>query len=173
MRWILLFFLVLLQACSETEKTGNPLAVEMSASKGKGAVATSLQATYQATPIDSNYRQSQLWYFGDELAFTVYRHDTHEYVGGHASLKTDVDESGYAHSILFEGPRPFKMNNYMGRFSLDAMQGINASSGYFVDGIQVLGPRLAAIENATSPEDAVVKLNLLLAAMRQHGLIDK
>lgn len=46
------------------------------------------------------------------------------------------------------------------------------NSGLLIDGSRVVGPRLSAIDDATSPEDAVAKLNALLAAMREHGLIE-
>ncbi len=44
--------------------------------------------------------------------------------------------------------------------------------GLLVDGLRVIGPRLPGIADAVSPEDAVVKLNALLASMREHGLIE-
>ena len=53
--------------------------------------------------------------------------------------------------------------------SLTARSG---DSHIVIDGEKVLGPRLAAVGDATSPEDAVVKFNLLLARLRQHGLIE-
>ncbi len=51
---------------------------------------------------------------------------------------------------------------------LDAENG----GSLMIKGRQVIGPRLAAIEDAKNPEDMVIKFNLLLAAMRQHGLIE-
>lgn len=44
---------------------------------------------------------------------------------------------------------------------------------YRVAGQRVVGPRLAAITDATSPEDMIIKFNLLLEAMRKHGLIER
>ncbi len=47
------------------------------------------------------------------------------------------------------------------------------NTGLLVNGKRVLGPRLSAIENATSPANMVVKFNQLLEAMRTHGLIER
>ena len=44
---------------------------------------------------------------------------------------------------------------------------------YRVAGKRVVGPRLAAIADATSPEDMVLKFNLLLSRLREHGLIER
>lgn len=41
----------------------------------------------------------------------------------------------------------------------------------YVDGLKIIGSRQPDILNATSPEDAVIKLNQLLLELRNHGLI--
>lgn len=45
------------------------------------------------------------------------------------------------------------------------------NSGLLVDGRRVVGPQGQAVDDATSPEDAVLKLNQLLSELRKHGLI--
>lgn len=49
--------------------------------------------------------------------------------------------------------------------------GIETAGSYKIKGIQVLGPQQPAIADATSPEDMVRKFNLLLEALRVHGII--
>lgn len=45
------------------------------------------------------------------------------------------------------------------------------NSGLLVGGKRVVGPQGQAVEDAASPEDAVLKLNQLLSELRRHGLI--
>ena len=50
---------------------------------------------------------------------------------------------------------------------------IETAGDYKIKGIQVLGPQLPAIEDASGSADTERKLNLLLEACREHGLIDR
>lgn len=45
------------------------------------------------------------------------------------------------------------------------------NSGLLVDGKRIVGPQGGAVEDATNPDDAVLKLNQLLSELRRHGLI--
>lgn len=49
--------------------------------------------------------------------------------------------------------------------------GVAAFGGVIVNGNQVLGPRGAAVANATDAATAITQLNALLARLRTHGLI--
>jgi len=77
-----------------------------------------------------------------------------------------VSQTGYPELVLINGEIKCK---------LDAEGGGWADMGleYRVAGKRVVGPRLAAIADATSPEDMVLKFNLLLSRLREHGLIER
>lgn len=47
----------------------------------------------------------------------------------------------------------------------------NATEGFQVEGVQVVGPQGAAVADATGVGDVVAQLNALLAELRTHGLI--
>ena len=110
------------------------------------------------------------WWFGRKSAAP----DARPFVP--AWLNTDSQEEGFARSL--EGMSAFVKatgtwaNYRSGAWELGTVRGVSL----VLDGLQVVGSRLAAIAGPTSgtnvDAEARGSINQILAALRQHGLIE-
>jgi len=96
--------------------------------------------------------------------------------GGNAGLTTlQLPGGGFDFIHLFDdGSATFATNSIFlnGDGSIVANNGITSLTEFSVNGLQVVGAQQPAISNATNSVDVITQLNLLLAALRTHGLID-
>lgn len=93
-----------------------------------------------------------------EAAFTI------EFAGSIIRLSSDQELNLKASPVSTDGP------TYVGGI-LNVTDVVEASAGITVGTIKVIGSQQPSIANATTPADAVGKLNALLEALRAHGLI--
>lgn len=164
MRKILILMVVMFLACEKAKSNDLPTSVtELSSTSAKGTAAT----IGGSNGIEINNPSGS----GGQIRF--YHNDDNivllsDFNGwGQLSLRT---EGGFSTTTIWPNGLTTKHGDYF--VALHANHP-NYGSCIIIDGQKVIGPRLAAIDDATSPEDMVVKFNLLLEALRTHGLIER
>jgi len=166
MKIFLLVISMLLVGCSEDQSgaaSHNPIPTAVSGQNCLDSTGHDFIGTFRLGAKPGEWMDISMW-GGSWPKLTMY-HDDFAWLSILSPGISIKDEDGNA-----LGLSPSSIHFYEAG---GERQTILSTDGLSIGGARVVGPRLAAIADATSPEDMVVKFNLLLAALRTHGLIER